>query len=184
MVIQIDTREKARAIKKIVEEFDNHGILHPTSKLYVGDYMNYDNPRLIVDRKQNLTELCSNVTQDHERFRTELIKAQEIGVQLVILVEHGPDIKCLEDIIWWVNPRSYKRIKDDQSGKWKTIKTKATSGETLYNILSTLRKKYGCEYQFCIKEETGKKIIELLGGEENELSHQNEKTARNSRQET
>ena len=38
-------REKARAIKKIVETFDQYGINHPVSKLMVGDYMNYDNPR-------------------------------------------------------------------------------------------------------------------------------------------
>lgn len=58
MIIQIDSREKARAIKKIVEEFERWGISHPVSKLMVGDYMNYDNPRLIIDRKQNLSELC------------------------------------------------------------------------------------------------------------------------------
>ena len=51
MIIQIDSREKARAIKKIVEAFDQCGINHPVSKLMVGDYMNYDNPRLIIDRK-------------------------------------------------------------------------------------------------------------------------------------
>lgn len=73
MIIQIDSREKAKAIQKIVAEFDRMGIKHPVSKLMVGDYMNYDNPRLIVDRKQNLTELCSNVCQDHERFRRELL---------------------------------------------------------------------------------------------------------------
>ena len=56
MTIQIDSREKARAIQKIVEEFDRRGIRHPVSKLMVGDYMNYDNPRLVIDRKQNLTE--------------------------------------------------------------------------------------------------------------------------------
>jgi len=165
MVIQIDSREKVRAIRKIVEEFDRQGVIHPTSKLYVGDYMNYDNPRVVVDRKQNLTELCSNVTQDHERFRTELIKAQEVDIKLIILIEHGSDVTCLEDIIWWVNPRSYKRVKDDKTEKWKTVETKATTGETLFNILTTLRRKYGCEYRFCKKEETGKRIIELLGGD-------------------
>ena len=86
MIIQIDSREKARAIKKIVEEFDKQGITHPVSKLMVGDYMNYDNPRLIIDRKQNLTELCSNVCSDHARFRRELVLAQENEIQLVILV--------------------------------------------------------------------------------------------------
>ena len=47
--------------KKILEEFDRQGVKHPISKLMVGDYMNYDNPRLIIDRKQSLLEVCSNV---------------------------------------------------------------------------------------------------------------------------
>ena len=55
MQIQIDTREKAKAIQKILQEFDKQGITQISSKLYVGDYMNYDNPRLVVDRKQNLS---------------------------------------------------------------------------------------------------------------------------------
>ena len=95
MIIQIDSREKAKAIQKIIEEFDRQGIKHPVSKLMVGDYMNYDNPRVIVDRKQNLTEVCSNVCQDHERFRRELVLAKENGIQLIILCEHGKDIKSL-----------------------------------------------------------------------------------------
>ena len=93
MIIQIDSREKARAIKNIVEEFDRQGVKHPVSKLMVGDYMNYDNPRLIIDRKQNLTELCSNVCQDHDRFRRELIKAQENDIKIIFLVEHGQGIR-------------------------------------------------------------------------------------------
>lgn len=40
MVIQIDSREKARVIKKIIAEFDRQEIMHPVSKLLVGDYMN------------------------------------------------------------------------------------------------------------------------------------------------
>ena len=55
MIIQIDSREKAKAIQKIIAEFDRQGIKHPVSKLIVGDYMNYDKPRVIVDRKQNLS---------------------------------------------------------------------------------------------------------------------------------
>ena len=42
MIIQIDSREKARAIRKIVAEFERQGIRHPVSKLMVGDYMSYD----------------------------------------------------------------------------------------------------------------------------------------------
>lgn len=160
MVIQIDSREKSKAIKKIVEEFDRQGIQHPVSKLIVGDYMNYDNPRLIIDRKQSLTELCSNVCQDHERFRNELILAHEIGVQLVILVEHGNGIRRLEDVIWWNNPRRHKRVQI--GGRWKTVETKAMEGDVLYKILCTQQRKYGVQFLFCDKKETGLEIIRIL----------------------
>lgn len=163
MVIQIDSREKAKAIKSIIQEFDRQGINYHISKLYVGDYMSFDNPRLIVDRKQNLSELCSNVTQDHERFRRELIKAQESEIQLIILCEHGHGIETLEDVIFWENPRGTKRVKKD--GRWQVVKTKATSGQTLYNILNTLNRKYGVEFQFCTKEETGQRIVEILSND-------------------
>mgnify|MGYP002640769815 FL=1 len=161
MIIQIDSREKARAIKKIVEEFERQGISHPVSKLMVGDYMNYDNPRLIIDRKQNLSELCSNVCQDHERFRKELILAKENEIQIIFLVEHGKGIERLSDVVWWENPRRFKRIKD-ASGKWTDVETKAMQGETLYKILCTQERKYGCRFLFCEKEDTGKEIIRIL----------------------
>ena len=162
MIIQIDSREKAKAIQKIIEEFDRQGIKHPVSKLMVGDYMNYDNPRVIVDRKQNLTEVCSNVCQDHDRFRRELLLAKKNGIQLIILCEHGKDINSLEDVIFWKNPRSEKRKKID--GKWQTVNTNAMKGDVLYKILTTLEEKYGVRFEFCDKEETGRKIVEILGG--------------------
>lgn len=108
MDIQIDTREKQRAIRKILKTFDDNGVKHFSSKLLVGDYMSLDNPRLIIDRKQNLQELCGNVCQQHERFKRELLKAINAGIQLVILVEHGPDIQSLEDVWFWENPRKHE----------------------------------------------------------------------------
>ena len=148
MVIQVDSREKDRAIKKILAEFDRHGITHPVSKLLVGDYMNYDNPRLVVDRKQNLSEVCSNVCQGHERFRRELMRARENEIRLVILVEHGKGICCPEDVIWWNNPRGGKSMQ----------------GEVLYKVMKTQEHKYGIRYLFCDKKQTGEKIIEILSG--------------------
>jgi hypothetical protein len=152
MVIQVDSREKAKAIRKILAEFDKQGIKHPVSKLFVGDYQNFDNPRLVVDRKQNLSEVCSNVCQDHERFRRELQRANENEIKVVFLVEHGADVRELEDVIFWDNPR-------------KSKSPKAMNGETLYRILSTIERKYDTKFVFCTKEETGKKIIEILSGD-------------------
>lgn len=164
MVIQIDSREKARAIKKIVEEFDRQGVKHPVSKLMVGDYMNYDNPRLIIDRKQNLSELCSNVCQDHERFRRELLLAKENGIQIIFLVEHGKGINSLEHVVFWENPRRWKRRRNQKTGRWEEVETKAMTGEVLYKILRTQERKYGCKFFFCDKEQTGSEIIRILSG--------------------
>lgn len=164
MVIQIDSREKARAIKKIVKEFDRQGVKHPVSKLMVGDYMNYDNPRLVIDRKQNLSELCCNVCQDHDRFRRELMLAKENGIQIIFLVEHGKGIDRLEHVVFWENPRRWKRRKNTDSGQWEDVETKATTGEVLYKILRTQERKYGCKFLFCDKERTGSEIIRILSG--------------------
>lgn len=42
--------------------------------------------------------------------------------------------------------------------------TKALTGEKLYKILLTIKEKYGCEFLFCDKSQTGRRIIELLRG--------------------
>ena len=105
MDIQIDSREKARAIKKIVQTFEKEGVNYFSSKLLVGDYMNLDNPRLIIDRKQDLQELHGNVCQQHERFKRELLKSIQANIQLIILIEHGEDIKSLEDVYFFYQPQ-------------------------------------------------------------------------------
>jgi len=166
MNIQIDSREKAKAIKKIVEEFDKQNIRYFVSKLYVGDYLNLDNPRLVIDRKQNLSELCSNVCQDHARFRNELLRANEHGIEVVILCEHGGGIKSLEDVHKWQNPRQKRRIYDKEEKRWIEYETKAMSSETLQKVLATIETRYKCKFVFCDKRETGKKIIDILKGEE------------------
>lgn len=149
MTIQIDSREKARAITKIIAEFDRRGVTHFVSKLPCGDYCDLDNARFCIDRKQNLNELVGNVCQQHKRFIAELERANQLGIKLVFLVEHSNQIKILEDVRSWKNPRL--RISPD-----------AVSGERLYKILATIEKRYNTKFHFCSKVQTGAKIIELL----------------------
>lgn len=111
--------------------------------------MSLDNARFCIDRKHNLLELCQNVCQDHSRFTAELLRANEYGIKLVFLVEHGKDIKTLDDVRHWNNPRLSKS-------------PLAVSGERLYKILSTLEKKYDTRFYFCSKQQTPKEIIRLL----------------------
>ena len=152
MDIQIDSREKAKAIQKIIQTFDQRGINWFVSKLPVGDYISLDNARLSIDRKQNLLELCSNVTQQQKRFIAELERAEQMGIRLIILVEHGGGIETLEDVMYWRNPR----LKESPL---------AVSGERLYRKLSAIGKAHNVQFEFCTKAQTGSRIIELLGGD-------------------
>lgn len=166
MQLQVDTREHAKEWERIKGQFDALGVQYFRSKMYVGDYQSLDNPRLVIDRKKDLQEICGNVCQQHERFKAELLRAKEQGIRLVILCEHGADIKSLEDVYFWQNPRKYqirwktvngKRVKD-------VISAKAVDGNQLYKSLCTIRDRYNVDFVFCQKEETGQKIIEILGG--------------------
>ncbi len=165
MQIQVDTREHAKEWERIKGQFDALGVQYFRSKMYVGDYQSLDNPRLVIDRKKDLQEICGNVCQQHERFKAELLRAKEQGIKLVILCEHGADIKSLEDVYFWQNPRKYqirwktvndKRVKD-------VISAKAVDGNQLYKSLCTIRDRYNVDFVFCRKEETGQKIIDILG---------------------
>ena len=130
----------------------------------MGDYISLDNARLAIDRKQDLQELCGNVCQQHERFKRELIRAKEAGIKLVILVEHGPDIQTLEDVYFWQNPRRHEvrwRYRDGKREKY-VISEKAVDGTQLYRSMCTIRNRYGVQFEFCAKQDTGKRIIEIL----------------------
>lgn len=149
MTIQIDSREKAHAIKNIQTEFNKQGFVYFISKLPCGDYCSLDNARFCIDRKQNLSELVGNLCQQHKRFVNELMRANLLGIKLVFLIEHGSKIRSLEDVKDWINPRL-------------RTSPKAMSGERLYKVLYTIEKRYNTKFYFCDKSETGKKIIELL----------------------
>lgn len=172
MTIWVDTNEKQRAITNILDTFKAAGVDTIPHSLPYGDYMSLDNAKLVIDRKQNLAELCINVSDipkkdkngqlrhckngkvmtGLERFRSELSGAQSHGIKLIILCEHGKNITCLNDVIRWVNPR----LKESPL---------AMSGERLYKVLSAMSGKYNVDFVFCTKAQTGTKIIELLGGD-------------------
>ena len=154
MVIQIDSREHKWELARIQRQLTAAGCKTIISKLYVGDYQSLDNPRLVIDRKKDLLELCGNVCQQHERFQKELRRAMDAGIEIIILCEHGEEIKRLEDVYFWDNPR-------------RKESPKATTGKSLYKSLMTIKNRYNVRFEFCTKKETGSKIMELLNdGEE------------------
>lgn len=149
MTIQVDTREKPQATELILSAFDRHDVKWFRSKLVVGDYIDLDRPRLAIDRKKNLQELCGNLCQGHARFRNELLRANDLGIALILLVEHGKAIQTLDDVRGWINPRRKKSAY-------------ALDGQGLHDRLCTIKHKYHVPILFCEKHETGDKIIQLL----------------------
>lgn len=120
-------------------------------KLDVGDYQIKGGPLISVDRKKNLSELSHNLLnpKDHARFWKEIRRAREQGIKLYILCEHGGKIKSIKDVSLW---------NDKYSG---------VSGRALMNEIYRVSISYGVEFVFCSKQQTARKIMEILEGEEN-----------------
>ena len=157
-LIEIDSREKPKAITSILKYFDEHEIKYVTNKLLFGDYRDYNRPGIVVDRKHNIAELAMNCTREHDRFRRELERARDAGARLIILVEQnryeamGERIKVERtvDLVRWSNRYTMVR------------------GEKVFRVLAGWMREFDLDVVFCDKRHTGKKIIELIYGEDNE----------------
>lgn len=155
MVIQIDSREQK--YDHVANYFDSQGIKWVKSKCVVGDYVNLENPMVVIDRKKDLQEVAGNVCQQHDRFVRELKLAKELGYRMIVLVEE-PNIKTVNDVFGWYNWR-------------KKTNPKAISGRTLAKIMLTMSQEYDVEWQFTTKGECGKRIVELLKSEVKDETH-------------
>ena len=150
----IDTREKPKTIKSILKTFNDAGITYESTKLLFGDYMDFNRPHIVIDRKQTIAELAKNCTTEHDRFRRELEKAKKAGATLVILVEQNRykngnewiHVEDISDLMLWEN-------------KHTTIR-----GEKIFRVLRSWQSKYPIRVEFCDKRSTGKRIIEIIYG--------------------
>ena len=133
---------------------ERHQIEYEVRKLDCGDYMDPDRPGISVDRKADLSELAMNLLNpnDKGRFWREVRRARETGVKLVILCEHGGQIKGFQDV-----------------KKWKSRYGKAT-GKSLSDAIFRLYMAYGVQVLYCDKRSTGRRIIEILNGEEEKMT--------------
>lgn len=154
-LLLIDTREKPKAIQGIINTVDEARIPHESTKLLFGDYMDYNRPSIVIDRKQNIAELAKNCTWEHDRFRAELERAKAANARLIILVEQNRykdrdkwiHVESIEDIMLWTNPHT-------------TIR-----GEKVFRVLRAWMSKYDIDVQFCDKRQTGRRILEIIYGQ-------------------
>lgn len=149
MRILCDTREHKEQLYRIMRQIQLAGHEPVVQKLDTGDYQIDGLPGVVLDRKLNLLELCSNVCQQHDRFQRELARARDQGIKLIFLCEHGGQIRTVDDVRGWKNPRIAKS-------------PRATTGEQLYKSMQTMIDRYGVSFHFCDKRCTGKEIVRLL----------------------
>lgn len=144
-----DSREKKNA--HVLEYFDRHGIEYEIRKLDCGDYM-LPGGTISIDKKKDLQELAGNLLNpnDKARFWREVRRARETGVKLVILCEHGGQIKAFSDV-----------------KKWKSRYGRVT-GKSLSDAIFRLYMAYGVPVMYCDKRSTARRIMEILEGEDAE----------------
>ena len=153
MIVLEDTRNKPDKNRHIREQIESIGHKVERSKIYCGDYTWATNQSVCVDTKQGMGEIESNLIHDHERFRAECIRAKEAGIKLIVLIQ-DKRIKQLSDVFAWYNPRL-------------RFSKKAVTGVQLGKIMCAMRDRYGVEWEFTTKENCGKRVVELLGGDSN-----------------
>ena len=149
----IDTRQQEGKHTLKHDWFKAHGFRLVRTKLYVGDYQLVGGTRT-VDTKEHILELASNIDQQHERFRRELINARDAGFQLTILVENEDGVTDLATLSTWVNPRN-------AINRRKGLKP-PIDGERMAKACATMQTKYGVRFEFCKPEEAGARVIEIL----------------------
>lgn len=129
-----------------------------------------------VDSKYGMEEIYGDVIgKQHERFRDELILAQQNNIQLIILIESAPEVRSLDDVRRWKNWKqlyAYCRRHKIQTGQGMMERIEdfvahggqkpPVSGEQLYKCMVTMSEKYKVKWSFVSPENAGKAIIYLL----------------------
>lgn len=174
MTIIEDTRQQMgkHIQKNACIEIAGHKIVR--NSLPVGDYTSVGS-RIYIDTKKDMYEIANNLcstTREHERFRRECVKAQEMGVKLIFLIENdgewignnhniwNPPVNSIADIYKWKNKRLFI-FKNGQQRYPRAVK-----GKTLAKVMRTMEIKYDIEFMFCRPEEAGNVIIDILSNNE------------------
>lgn len=149
MVIIVDSNEKQPHRNRVVSQIDQCGVKTYVNSLWVGDYLCTDNPKVIVDRKKDLEELAHNLfnRDDKSRFWSEIRRSKYLETKLIFLCEQGGNYKSIQDVANW-------------SGRYSSV-----SGRDLMEKMYKVHISYGVDFLFCDKRQTGKRIVELLCGE-------------------
>ena len=153
-----DTRQQVGKHKNVDAYCQRMGITIVRQKLEVGDYA-FPGGKIAVDTKENIMEICKNVmSNDHKRLKAEILRAKEMGIQLIFLVEEVPPYGRLD---LWEVPRWQRTDKWHKYGDPMTRVHPAT----LRRALITMQERYGVKFRFCTRRQSPARIIKYLKGE-------------------
>lgn len=147
MILLCDTRQKAHKHLNIEGYCRKHNITMIPSCLSVGDYQ-LQGGQVCVDTKKDLLELAQDLHRDRLAFNKKYKKCYKENLKLIVLVEEK--VKSTRDIV-----------------NWRSKYTKIT-GRYLLDMITDLRLSYGIRFMFCNRIDTGKCLIDLLTGGEND----------------
>jgi len=150
MYLVEDSRQQKGKHEQKRRTFEAHGDHVTRCALPCGDYALF--PTVSIDTKASMLEIAQNIggsTEEHERFRRELIKAKENGCHLYVLIENDENIRSISDVAKWVNPRL---IDSDR----------AITGQRLAKAMATMQERYGVTFCFCSPEKAGDAIRYIL----------------------
>lgn len=159
-----DTRNQVGKHKNISTYCQKHGIELVRQCLSVGDYvlsMDGKTPfgNISVDTKESLLEISTNIcSRDHRRFRSECERSQELGIQLIVLIEEMPPFGRVD---YWEVPRWRTGNRYHSFGDPMTL----VEPKALAKAMQTMTEKYGVKFRFCHRRETPRKLIKYLKGE-------------------
>lgn len=153
-MIIVDTREQKW--DHIRQYFDKHGIEYEVKKLDEGDYFNTECPDIVIDRKAHLQELCTNLSKGSHnivRFTNECKRARQNNLRFIVLIE-GTNYRTVKEVAAWQSKYS------KHTGKW------------LVDRMFAMTLSYNVEWMLCRKNETAKRILEVLNyGKEQKQIH-------------
>lgn len=159
-----DTRNQIGKHKNVSAYCQRNNIEIIRKKLDVGDYMlnsafEGQSPKISVDTKESILELSKNImSSDHRRFKAEVLLANELGIQLVVLVEELPPFGRLD---MWEVPKFKSSDRYHRYGDPMTLVHPAS----LRQACITMQERYGVKFRFCTRRQSPARIIKYLKGE-------------------
>lgn len=159
-----DTRQQRGKHNNINQYMQRHGIECVSVTLSFGDYQ-VAGSNIAIDTKQDLQEIAGNLGKDYARFKREVLRANDEGYFLHVLIEANPEYEERILMRQWKN-RVCKKCgvcRDPEESKCKRYKYHPVKGSSLAKTMDTMESKYGVRFEFCSRKSTGRRICEILG---------------------